>query len=61
MAFSSPGWGLSCTGDSTKEMAKSAVQLLTDEESRLQMSARQRKEINKYAARDIVEYVITHA
>jgi len=67
-----PGWeednvafftrlGLSCSGDNVKERAKNAARLLTDEEGRREMAARQRTEINKFAARDIVEYILSHA
>ena len=66
-----PGWeeenvrffvkhGLSLSGRSAAENAAAAVKLLSSEAEREHMHSCQRQEINKYAARDIIEYITTH-
>ena len=66
-----PGWeeenvrffvkhGLSLSGRNAAENAAAAVKLLSSEAEREHMHSCQRQEINKYAARDIIEYITTH-
>ena len=66
-----PGWeeenvrffvkhGLSLSGRSAAENAAAAVKLLSSGAEREHMHSCQRQEINKYAARDIIEYITTH-
>ena len=61
-----PGWeednvrffttlGLSRTGDGPEALSRAAVALLTDADAAGEMRARQRREINKHAARDILD------
>lgn len=66
-----PGWeeenvrffvkhGLSLSGRNAAENAAAAVKLLSSEAEREHMHSCQRQEINKYAARDIIEYITAH-
>ncbi len=64
-----PGWeednvdfftslGISATGETAQEMARCALRLLTDGAARAEMARCQREQINKFAARDIVDYIL---
>ena len=66
-----PGWeednvlfftslGMSRTGSNPQEMAQTAVSLLFDQAAREEMIRAQRTQINKFAARDIVNYISLH-
>ncbi len=64
-----PGWeednvsffttlGISATGENAQEMAQCALRLLTDEAARAEMARCQREQINKFAARDILDVIL---
>ena len=63
-----PGWeednvafftalGISATGRDAQEMAQCALRLLSDDAARAEMARCQRKQINKFAARDIMDTI----
>ena len=52
------GLGLSRSGHTPERLAEAAIELLTDRAQAEAMKEKQKKEINKYAARDILDCVI---
>ena len=52
------GLGLSRSGHTPERLAEAAIELLTDRAQAEAMKEKQKKEINKYAARDILDRVI---
>lgn len=52
--------GMSLVAQSEEDICTLAAGLLADKQAQLDMQAAQRKNINKFAARDICDYVLSH-